>query len=199
MAHQQHDGIRIVAINGSVRAGNFTSMALALVEDELRGQPNVQVDVVHPDKLDLPFPGEDRESADVDAMQELVAAATGVVLATPEYHGSYSSVIKLVIDNLGFPSSLSGKPVTLLGVAGGQIGAIKALEHLRSVCSHVGAIALPGSVSVAQVRDVFDEAGICLDEHVERRIRSVGTNLLEYISQNICPRMAQEAMERDVA
>ena len=196
---QQHDGIRIAAINGSVRAGNFTSMALALVEDELRGQPHVQVDVVHPDKLDLPFPGEDRESADVDAMQELVAAATGVVLATPEYHGSYSSVIKLVIDNLGFPSSLSGKPVTLLGVAGGQIGAIKALEHLRSVCSHVGAIALPGPVSIANVRDVFDEAGNCLDERIEQRIRSVGTNLLEYISQNICPRMAQEAMERDVA
>ena len=199
MAHHQHDGIRIAAINGSVRAGNFTSMALALVEDELRGQPHVQVDVVHPDKLDLPFPGEDRESADVDAMQELVAAATGVVLATPEYHGSYSSVIKLVIDNLGFPSSLSGKPVTLLGVAGGQIGAIKALEHLRSVCSHVGAITLPGPVSIANVRDVFDEDGNCLDERVEQRIRSVGTNLLEYISQNICPRVALEAMERDVA
>ena len=67
------------------------------------------------------------------------------------------------------------------------------------MCSHVGAIALPGPVSIANVRDVFDEAGNCLDERIEQRIRSVGTNLLEYISQNICPRMALEAIERDVA
>ena len=49
----------------------------------------------------------------------------------------------------------------------------KALEHLRSVCSHVGAIVLPGSVSVARVQDLFDEQGRCGDEATERRIRSV--------------------------
>ena len=59
--------------------------------------------------------------------------------------------MKLLIDNLGFPSALSGKPVALLGVAAGRIGAIKALEHLRSVASHVGAQVLPGPVSVASV------------------------------------------------
>lgn len=58
------------------------------------------------------------------------------VLAPSEYPGSYSSVVKLFIENLGFPSLMSGKPVALLGVGAGQIGATKALEHLRSVCFH---------------------------------------------------------------
>jgi len=40
-------------------------------------------------------------------------------LATPEYDGSLSSVMKLVIENLGFPSVLAGKPVALMGVGGG--------------------------------------------------------------------------------
>ncbi len=122
--------------------------------------------------------------------------ATGVILATPEYHGSFSSVIKLVIENLGFPSGVSGKPVALLGVAAGQIGAIKALEHLRSVCSHVGAIVLPGPVSVAGVQQVFDDQGRCLDEKIEARIRGVATHLIDYIQTNVCPRMALEAMVR---
>ena len=74
-----------------------------------------------------------------------------VILATPEYHGSFAAMMKLVIENLGFPSTLAGKPVALLGVAAGRIGAIKSLEQLRSVCSHVGAIVLPGPVSVANV------------------------------------------------
>jgi FMN reductase len=48
--------------------------------------------------------------------------------------------MKLAIDNLGFPSMLSGKPISLLGVAAGVIGAIKSLEELRGICSHVGAV-----------------------------------------------------------
>ena len=48
-----------------------------------------------------------------------------------------------MIENMGFPSVLAGKPVSLLGVAAGRIGAIKSLESLRGVCSHIGAIVLP--------------------------------------------------------
>jgi len=81
-------------------------------------------------------------------------------------------VIKLVIESLGFPSALAGKPNALLGVAAGQIGAVKSLEALRSVCSHVGAIVLPGPVSVANVRAVFDDDGSIRDEKIEARIRS---------------------------
>ncbi|MEE9170498.1 MAG: NADPH-dependent oxidoreductase, partial [bacterium] len=87
-------------------------------------------------------------------------------------------------------------PIALLGVAAGQIGAIKSLEQLRSVCSHVGAIVLPGPVSVANVRSLFDEDGRCRDEAIEKRIRGVATNLLHYIHDNLCPRIALEEMVR---
>ncbi|MBK5294451.1 MAG: NAD(P)H-dependent oxidoreductase, partial [Acidobacteriia bacterium] len=160
-------------------------------------QPGVHVDVVDPAKLRLDFPGQDSGSADGEALRQKVAQATGVILATPEYHGSFSSVTKLVIENLGFPSMLAGKPVALLGVAAGQIGAIKSLEALASVCAHVGAIVLPGSVSVAGVQAVFDAEGRCLNPHVEKRVRAVATNLLDYIHGSICPRMTLEAMARE--
>ena len=188
----------IVAVRGSVRPGNYTNKALALVIDELEKEKHVGVRVVDPATLDLPLPGQG-DSTSTDELQALVEEATGVVLSTPEYHGSYSSAIKLVIENMGFPSALSGKPVALLGVAAGQIGAIKALEHLRSVASHVGAIVLPGPVSIAGVQDVFDEEGRCLDERIEKRIRGLATHLIDYIHENICPRVALEAMVREAA
>ena len=188
----------IVAVRGSVRPGNYTNMALALVIDELEKEDHVGVRVVDPATLDLPLPGQG-DSTSTDELQALVEEATGVVLSTPEYHGSYSSAIKLVIENMGFPSALSGKPVALLGVAAGQIGAIKALEHLRSVASHVGAIVLPGPVSIAGVQDAFDEEGRCLDERLEKRIRGLATHLLDYIHERICPRLALEAMVREAA
>ncbi len=107
--------------------------------------------------------------------------------------------MKLVIENLGFPSVLSGKPVALLGVAAGQIGAIKSLEQLRGVCSHIGAIVLPGPVSVANVQAVFDSEGRCLDDKVEKRVRGVATNLLGYIKESICPKFTLERLVRDTA
>jgi FMN reductase len=189
-------GIRIVLISGSVRPGNYTKKALTLVESEIRKHSDIAAELTDPAGMSLPLPGTGGDSADSARLRESVSRATGVILATPEYHGSFSSVIKLVIENLGFPSALAGKPVALLGVAAGQIGAIKALEGLSSVCTHVGAIVLPGPVSVATVNRVFDPQGNCLDATVEKRVRSVATNLIDYIRGSICPRIAMEAMTR---
>ena len=193
----ERDGVRIVAVLGTARPGNYTARALALVIDEIENRGDIALDVIDPAGMDLPFPGTDADAPDAKALQELVSRATGVVFSTPEYHGTYSAMTKLILENLGFPSVLAGKPVGLLGVAAGQIGAIKALEHLRSVLSHIGAIVLPGPVSVAGVQQVFDEDGRCLDERMEGLIRGVATNLIDYIHSNICPRVALEQLVRE--
>ena len=190
------DGIRIVAINGSVRPRNYTGMALALVVDEFKKEAGITITVIDPATLNLPFPGTNPDSAPTRALQEEVKTATGVILATPEYHGSFSSVMKLVIENLGFPSVLSAKPVALLGVAAGSIGAIKSLEHLRGVCSHIGAIVLPLPVSVANVQKVFDSQGRCLDPFSEKLIRNVATNLINYLRRHVCPAVTLERILR---
>lgn len=188
--------IEIVAIKGTIRPNSYTGMALNLVLDELAKHEGVNVTLFNPEEIHLYPPGLGGDNPDPVRMREAVTEATGVVLATPEYHGSFSSVMKLAIENLGFPSVLSGKPVALLGVAAGSIGAIKSLEALRGVCSHIGAIVLPGPVSVANCREVFNEDGTINDEKVEARIRGVATNLMHYIEDNICPRVSLEAMVR---
>ena len=196
MGDTHNKKFRIAAILGTARPGNFTSKALALVIDEIEKQGDIGVDLIDPATMNLPFPGLSPDSADPKTIQEVVSKSTGVVFSTPEYHGTYSAAAKLIIENLGFPSVLAGKPVALVGVAAGQIGAIKALEHLRSVLSHVGAIVLPGPVSVAGVQNVFDEDGRCADEGVEKFVRGAGANLVDYIRGHICPQVALEEMMR---
>jgi len=89
--------------------------------------------------------------------------------------------------------------VALLGVAAGSIGAIKSLEHLRGVVSHIGALALPLPISIANVQQVFDERGHSLDPAVEKVIRRVATNLLAFIDRHICPRVTLERILREGA
>ncbi len=191
--------IKITAICGSVRPDNATSKALALALDELASHPDVEVTPVYLEELDLPLPGlPARHPEALERFQRMVEDSTGVFLASPEYHGGVSSPMKLAIDNLGFPSKLAGKPLALLGVAAGSIGAIKSLEQLRGICAHVGALVLPGSVSVAQVHRAFDERGVCQDEQVETQVRGAATALVDYIRGAICPRLQLEAVTGDL-
>ncbi len=176
---------QIVIINGSAREGNYTGKALAIVQDALEQHDDVTVTLLEPAALRLAIPGSAMDNRDAAHVRDTVANADGIVIGTPEYHGSFSALIKLVIENLGFPSVLRGKPVMLVGVAAGRIGAVKSLEHLRSVCSHIGAMVLPGPVSIARVRDVFDAHGAIQDAEIARMLHMLGTDLLEYVRRAV--------------
>ena len=186
---------KIVCISGTSRPDNYTSKALAVVtaELELRGHSPIVVDARD---LTLAFPGQD-PTPDGERLRAVVGDCGGVVLATPEYHGGFSAMTKLIIENLGFPSLLAGKPVALVGVAAGRIGAIKSLEQLRGVCAHVGALVVPGSVSVAGVRAAFDEDGNCLDEGTEAALRGAAGALVDFLKNYVCPRYVLESMARE--
>lgn len=191
--------IKIVAICGSVRPGNYTAMALKLAVDELSRQSDVNVVSIHLEDLALPLPGlPAKDPQAIERFQKTVSEATGVLLASPEYHGGISSPMKLAIDNLGFPSMLAGKPVQILGVAAGMIGAIKSSEQLRAICAHVGAIPLPLAISIPHIQQVFDESGNCQDAGAEKNIRRAATSLVDYINNAICPKVSLEAILREM-
>ena len=143
----------IVTICGSSQQGSYTGKALAIVNDEL-ARLGLEVTSFDGATLRLDFPGRPATDDGI-RLRAATQAAAGIVLATPEYHGSLSAMIKLCIENMGHPSALQGKPVALLGVAAGRIGAIKAIEQLRGVCGHVGALVVPNAVSIANVRRAF--------------------------------------------
>jgi len=184
----------IVSIVGTSRPGNFTRHALAVVEEEIR-RGGAEVSHVDAAELTLAFPGFP-ETADGRRLRDAVASSAGVVLATPEYHGTFCAMTKLIIENLGFPSALSGKPIALLGVAAGRIGAIKSLEHLRGVCGHVGGLVVPNVVSVAGVRNAFHDDGRVRDPGTETALRGLAAALLDYLKTYVCPRHTLEAMAR---
>ena len=188
----------IVCISGTNRPDNYTARALAIVVDALR-QSQADPVVFDARTLSLAFPGHP-DTGDWERLRTAVAAAPGVILATPEYHGSFCAMTKLILENLGFPSVLAGKPVALVGVAAGRIGAIKALEHLKSVCVHIGALVVPGAaVSVAGVQQMFDAQGRCTNADVEALLRGMAPALLTFLKDYICPKHILEEMVRSGA
>lgn len=185
----------IVTISGSSQPGSYTRKALAVVDDELVKLGFV-VTTFDGAVLQLDFPGRPM-TADGTRLRDAVASAAGIVLATPEYHGSLSAMIKLCIENMGFPSALQGKPVALLGVAAGRIGAIKAIEQLRGVCGHVGALAVPNAISVANVHRAFAPDGQSTDPGTEEALRGLARSLETFMRNYVCPKFVMEAAVRE--
>jgi NAD(P)H-dependent FMN reductase len=108
-----------------------------------------------------------------------VRAAQGIILGTPEYHASYSGVLKNALDLMGF-AEFKGKMVGLVGVSGGQMGAANALNSLRTVGRAMHAWVIPEQVSVPEAHRAFDPAGRLEDERLTKRLHEVGRQVARF-------------------
>lgn len=169
---------RIVVISGSRREANNTEKGLAIALDELNGA--AEVEIVRVGEWRFPLPGDGGAPDDGERLREMVLASDGLLFATPEYHGSISSTMKLIIDNLGFPSTLEGKTAAMLGVAMGP-SADNALGHLRHILTHIGANVLPTEASVGGVHKKFNEHGVCTDSEAEAALRAAARGGLDHL------------------
>jgi len=175
---------RIACLIGSLRPEGYSRKALAIALEPLRECGEAVLDEILPETLTLAFPGQPEAALLNAQLSPRIIAADGIIIVTPEYNGSYSSTLKAQIDALGHPCELKDKPVVLIGVASGRAGAIRALEHLRSVCGHLGALALPPGISVPSVERAFTEDGDCLDEQARLLLRQTGLQLLDHLRQS---------------
>ena len=172
----------VVILSGSLSPSSYTNKAVKLLEDELKSYDSIHYELFSSELSQLPFPGlSDTPSDFQKALVGKVKAAHGLIIATPEYHGSFSSLLKLVVENLGYPSALNGKPVALLGVAGGSAGATKSIEKLQSVCWHTGAQVLPNPVSISNSYSAFNESGELNNPKNQDRIASFAYSFTQYI------------------
>jgi NAD(P)H-dependent FMN reductase len=116
---------------------------------------------------------------DVARLSDRVREAQGILIGTPEYHGSYSGVLKNALDLMGF-DEFEGKMLGLIGVAGSGLGAVNSLTHLRSVGRQLHAWVLPQQVSVGRAWDAFTPEGRLKDPELEQRLKQMGREVTHF-------------------
>jgi NAD(P)H-dependent FMN reductase len=174
--------VRIIALAGSLREKSYTRRA---VEIAVEGARDVQADAMLIDlrQLKLPFCTGEGTAAeaypDVGRLRHEVRSAQGVILGSPEYHGSFSGVLKNALD-LTDLEDWQGKVIALIGVSGGSAGPGSALVGLRTVGRGLAAWVLPSQVSIASVHKAFDESGQPHSPDVVKRLKQLGGELAYY-------------------
>lgn len=165
---------------GSIRDGSHSLFVAEVLKKKLENFGH-NVSLFDPRQLNLsiPFSNVPSSSENVQNLSQIlqnnIKKADGVVLVTPEYDGSYSAVMKLLIEHLGYPSALAGAKTAVVGVASGRIGAYRAIEHLRAVLQHIGGIVAPGQLSLSEVHKSISAGAAApdLEQHLDRFVVSL--------------------------
>jgi NAD(P)H-dependent FMN reductase len=174
--------VRVAGICGSLRAGSHTRQALTLA---LQGAEEwgAAVQMIDLRDYELVFcdgrRGQNAYPEGVRRLRRDLQQAHGVILATPEYHGGYSGVLKNALDLMGF-AEFEGKMIGLLAVSGGSMGAANALNSLRSVGRSLHAWVLPQQVSISGGWKQFNPDGTLRDPEMAKRVRTLGRDVARF-------------------
>jgi NAD(P)H-dependent FMN reductase len=127
---------------------------------------------------------------DVFKLREAVRRSQGIILATPEYHGGYSGLLKNALDLMGF-EEFEGKMLGLVGVSGGRMGAFGAMQSLREVGRALHAWVIPEQAGVPQAWQAFDKEGRSKNSETDKRLKDVGRQVARFA----CLHTAEKAGE----
>lgn len=109
-----------------------------------------------------------------------ILASSGLVVIVPEYNGSMPGVLKLFIDMLPFPESFEDRPVSYVGLAAGQFGGLRPVEHLQQVFGYRNALNFPRRVFIPAVGAVMKAEGGLPASDYASRLREQAEAFLAY-------------------
>jgi azobenzene reductase len=138
--------MNVVIIIGSVRNGRQSQKAGYFLQKKLL-QKGIDAGIV--DLAEYPLPiMEERINRDPQP-------PANAILVTPEYHGSFSGVLKNALDY--FLPEFTKKVIGVVTVGSGKMGGINASVQLQHVVLSMGAYPLPQKLIVPEVQIAFDE------------------------------------------
>ncbi|BAZ01705.1 hypothetical protein NIES37_57100 [Tolypothrix tenuis PCC 7101] len=171
--------VKIVGIGGSLRANSYTQIALQVAAQRVEAL-GAEVEILDLRQMQLPFcnGGKDySDYPDVQRLRDTVTNTDGLILATPEYHGGVSGVLKNTLDLLSF-DELSGKVAGVVSVLGGQSNS-NALNELRLILRWVHGWVIPEQIAIGQAWGAFNAEGKLLDEKLSQRFDQFAQSLVD--------------------
>ena len=134
----------VTALSGSLHSPSKTRALLDAILAALQPDEATVIEVTQLDGLGTAF-GRGPLPDAVAAAVEAIASADLVVVATPVYRGSYTGLLKHLID-LVPQDALRGTPVLLAATGGSDEHSLVIDHELRPLFSFFGALTLPTGV-----------------------------------------------------
>lgn len=175
---------KVLAFAGSTREASVNKQLVVEAADFAR-QMGASVTVVDLKDYPIPFYDEDLEASDgmpdtAKQLRQLMIQSDVIIIASPEYNGSVSAVLKNVIDwasrsedGRSSREAFKGKKFIIMSASPGSGGGAKGLLHLRMIIESIGGTVIPQEIVVPRAFSAFDEQKHLKNEKVKEDLQQL--------------------------
>jgi NAD(P)H-dependent FMN reductase len=159
--------MRTAILLGTVREGRQSHRAAYYVEKALKAR-GFETDLIDLAKFPLPIFGTGQgANPHVENISLRLLNADAMILVTPEYHGSFSGVLKNALDH--FWNEFQKKPIGVVAASSGRMGGINAFNQLQHVILALGAFPMPSRLLFPDIGHAFSGSFEPHDEQIVKR------------------------------
>jgi NAD(P)H-dependent FMN reductase len=117
--------------------------------------------------------------------KELMMAHQAFLIASPEYNGSITPLLKNAIDWASRPlpeeppfalSCFRDKVAALMSASPGALGGLRGLTHVRSILSGIGVLVLPDQQAIPKAYEAFDADGRLKDPRNRKPLNNLAVS-----------------------
>lgn len=180
---------KILVFAGSAREGSYNKKLarLAAKAAEKAGAVATFIDL-----RDLPMPlfDEDLEARDGEhpnakTFKDHMKAHDGFIIVSPENNGTYSALLKNVIDWASRKRTgetkfecFADKITVLMSASPGPLGGMRGLVSLRILLSNIQILVLPDQLTLSSADKAFNEDGSLKDPAKQESVEQLATKLV---------------------
>ena len=180
----------ILGLSGSLRRDSYNSALLRAAATSMPAGATLAIGSIR----EIPLYDGDVEAASgvpasVTRLKDAIAAADGLLLATPEYNNSMPGVFKNAIDWTSRPASdiprvFGGRPVALIGASPGGFGTILSQNAWLPVLRTLGtAHWTEGRLLVSRAGSAFGPDGELIDAKVRDALAAYLAGFVAFVQR----------------
>ncbi len=182
--------IKILAFDGSGRSASTNHHLLDIVTQgvQLAGGELTSINLRD---YDLPLYDADLEAESglpdaVLKLKQIFDAHQGFLIASPEYNGTVTPLLKNSIDWVSRPTAgegslkqFKGKVAGLMATSPGKLGGLRGLYQLNTILFGMQVMVLPEIVSIGGSYDAFDDKHQLKDEKQQNQALHLGQRIVK--------------------
>jgi FMN reductase len=176
----------ILGLGGTPRSGSTTERALQVALKAAAAE-GAQTVIITAADLVLPMYTTDQAERTPAASRlvDLYRRCSGLIIASPAYHGSLSGLIKNALDyaedlRMDERSYFDGMAVGVIACAGGWQAAVQTMGALREIAHALRGWPTPLGAALNTSVRLFDDTGECLDLSSKFQLESVGRQVVQF-------------------
>jgi FMN reductase len=173
------NSLNVLGVGSSMREGSYGTRTLIIVLNSIKGyKAETLLLDLRATKMPIFNPSSPNSSAtdtEIQKITELVNWADAFILASPDYHGSMSGVMKNFLDH--YWEEFAGK--TFGYICTSHEKGLTVMDQMRTAVRQCYGWSLPYGISVNAKED-FNEEGEIINELLDKRLKILARDLVTY-------------------